>query len=103
MTEFRPNARITGGTPSGLPDYRPINKLPRHEIAEIMRKARPRPRLYQLYVDWTGRGTVAVGPKCELGLVEVLRSTVLANIASGKELTWSNPSVLPVDALIGSP
>lgn len=90
----RPALSISGGTPVGMPDYKPINKMKESEIKALLRP--PRPALYQVWVDAVGKGLIAVGPKCEHGVASALCGAIRTQIGLGHERTWRSASVVPV-------
>src|SRR6266446_4798443 len=87
-----PSARVSGGTPNGFPDYRPINKLSRAELADILRP--PKPTLYQVWVLDRLRGYIPVGPKCENTLASEFCSAIQTQIRLGRERDWNSPHVV---------
>lgn len=94
MTEkLKPTVRTSGGNPTGFPNYRPINKLPEHEIKQLMKKA-IKPALYQVRVEDRKKGEIAVGPKCPQSAASALAFAISDMVARGLEPDWSNPRVV---------
>lgn len=87
----KPALSITGGNPAGVPDYRPINLLSHDEIVESLLP--PRETLYQVWVDWRGRGQVAVGPRCSIQTASAFAEAIKTQIGLGRERTWREPSI----------
>jgi hypothetical protein len=91
----KPFVRASGGTPAGMPDYKPINKLPAHEQRALLRRAlNPRPVLYQVWVEQIGKGLTPVGPKWEKHRASNLAYAIETQIRLGKERVYSNPTVV---------
>lgn len=86
-------AHASGGTPNGFPDYRPINKLPRHEQQALLSKLM-KPVLYQVFVEVRSTGdTLAVSPRCSSQTAQALAETINTQVALGNEKIWSNARV----------
>lgn len=97
MTELfkRPANSITGGTPNGMPDYKPFNKLPRAEQDEVLKKVL-RPTLYQVLVEDCKTGnSLAVGPKVPQNVASALAHTINVQVALGQEKLWHSAIVSP--------
>lgn len=92
---LKPTVRASGGTPAGFPDFRPINKLPEHELRALARRA-VRPVLYQVWVeDLAARATIPVGPKCAQNTASALAFAIAEQVALGRERLWANPHLVP--------
>lgn len=95
--KLKPSARVSGGTPNGVPDYRPFNKLPeaeqRAQLKTLLKKT-IRPALYQVRVEDVNKGDIAVGPKCSERVATAFAYAISTFIKSGKETVWSNPRVV---------
>lgn len=86
-------AYATGGTPAGVPDFKPFNKLSRDELRSMFRPSRP--ALYQVWVETSGQ-SIPVGPKLPQGVAEEFAAAIRGQIALGREKTWNNPHVIAV-------
>jgi hypothetical protein len=97
MTIAKPKAtvRTSGGTPAGCPDFRPINKLPKHEVEQLIKKS-IRPTLYQVWVEDRLRGVIPISPKCRYETADALSQLIATQISLGNERYWSMPTILPV-------
>jgi hypothetical protein len=91
-TPLKPSARVSGGQPNGFPDFKPINKLPDHEIRELLKKTL-KPALYQVRVDDRKKGNIAVGPKGPVHIIEPFANAISTQIQLGREKDWANPIV----------
>ena len=91
----RPSARISGGTPNGLPDYKPI-KFDSAEFRALL--SRPvKPVLYQVWVeDRVKSSAIPIGPKCVYGTATAFAGAISTQIALGREHAWANPTVVVV-------
>lgn len=58
-------------------------------------RASTQQRLFQVQVD-TRKGPLAVGPAMLREACDQFAAAITAQIAAGKEKTWSNPTVTPV-------
>lgn len=89
--QFKRSAKsLTGGNPAGLPDFRPINKLPRAEVNEILAR-QVRPILYQVHVEERSTGNdIPIGPKCPQSAAHALAEAINVQVLLGKEKTWTN-------------
>lgn len=83
---------VTGGNPNGVPNYRPINKLPEAELKALANKI-VRPSLYQVWVDDKGGASLAVGPRVSQNVASRLAEAININVLRGVEKTWSNARV----------
>lgn len=93
MESLKPSVRVSGGCPTGIPDYRPINKLPQHEVRELLSK-QLKPVLYQVVVEERSTGNALfVGPKCSSQTAQALAETINTQVALGREKLWSNARV----------
>lgn len=87
------------GTPNGFDDFRPLNSHGR----DMPKTVRPMPRdgkapevdLYQLWVETKTGRTLAVGPRAPRPFLEMMLTAMNAQIALGKEQSWSNPHLMP--------
>jgi hypothetical protein len=87
------SVRVSGGTPSGFPDYRPINKLPRDEQRALLARL-TRPVLYQVVVEDRKGNPLRVSPKCSSQTAQALASAINTQVALGREKLWSNATVV---------
>ena len=85
-------AHASGGTPNGVPNFRPINKLPKFELKALASKI-VRPALYQVLVDDKGGATLAIGPKIARHVAENLAEAINTNVLRGVEKVWSNARI----------
>ncbi len=93
--------RISGGTPSGIPDFRPVNPWgrPMPKPARKLRLPSEIHALYQVFVETRSGRMLAVGPKLTAAAAEQFAAAIRVQIIHGKEKRWSNPSVLCVPAV----
>jgi hypothetical protein len=93
MNKLTPSFHLSGGQPSGFPDYKPINKLPRDEQRALLNKVM-RPTLYQVLVEERSTGnSIAVSPKCSQQTALALAETINLHVALGRERLWANATV----------
>lgn len=93
LARAKPLAHASGGTPAGRPDYKPINKLPRHEQLALVSKLM-KPVLYQVVVEQRSTGnSLAVSPKISLATAQALAETINTQVALGNEKLWANAQV----------
>lgn len=94
IPKLAPSARVSGGTPNGFPDYRPLNKLPKDEVAKRLKRIL-KPPLYQVWVEVKDRSSaIPIGPKCENSIAHMLAYEIRRQVALGNEQVWSNPTVV---------
>jgi hypothetical protein len=97
MKALLPSVRASGGTPAGMPDFRPLNRSSPKEFSALLRRS-VRPALFQVWVDANGGGSIPIGPKCPEQAAGALADAIQVQIGLGRERTWRNPRV----ALVGS-
>lgn len=93
MAKLSPSIRVSGGTPAGMPDFKPVGPT---GLRAMLRPSRP--ALFQVWVD-TPNGSIPVGPKCPQHAAFALADAIEIEIGRGRERTWSNPRVAPIGIL----
>lgn len=91
--QAKPSVRASGGNPTGFPDYRPINKLPRDEQRALLARVM-RPVLYQVVVEDRKGNLLRASPKCSSQTAQALASAINTQVALGREKLWSNATVV---------
>lgn len=91
MNGLKPSVRVSGGTPAGFPDYKPLNPwgrpMPKYKPPE-------KPERYQIFVETKTRDLLAIGPKAPEDFLRPLCRAIEEQIARGNEKDWSNPHIV---------
>lgn len=105
MTKPKASMRISGGSPAGFADFKPLNPhgAPMPKLSRPMPSERegkpPHVDLFQLWVD-TPKGPLRILPKAPKEFLEPMLAAINRMIIDGREATWREPRLLPAEATL---